>query len=178
MSQTLSHYYRLLSHAAKLYNGRLDRFLGDGVVMIFGVPSADQQSAMHSLCAAQLFQGLVSQVHEHDHSIYPLEFRIAVHWGPVLMTPLQGEGQLHGNLIGDTLHWAAQLASSAEERGVLASCELVKHLDDDIDWREGPMISDLHGREQCSYWLQQLPEKTRSLIQRQIKHITALTTNA
>ncbi|ASP38878.1 hypothetical protein CHH28_09365 [Bacterioplanes sanyensis] len=178
LSQTLGRYYRLLSHAAKLYNGRLDRFLGDGIVMIFGVPKADQQSAMHSLCAAQLFQGLVNQVREHDSHIYPLEFRIAVHWGPVLMTPLQGETQLSGNLIGDTLHWAAQLAACGEERGVLASCELVQHLDSDIDWREGPILSDLHGREQCSYWLQQLPAKTRSLIERQIKHITALTTNA
>lgn len=177
LSATLSRYYRLLSHAAKLYNGRLDRFMGDGIVMIFGVPNADQQSAMHSVCAAQLFQGLVNHVRDHDQHVHPLEFRIAVHWGPVLMTPPQGDGQLSGNLIGDTLHWAAQLATCSEERGVLASCELVQHLEQQIDWREGPMVTDLHGREQCCYWLQELPEKTRSLIQRQIKHITALTAN-
>ena len=49
---------------------------------------------------------------------------------------------------------------------------------DDIRWDEGPLVSDLHGREQNSYWLNTLPEKNRSLIQRQIKHITAMAENA
>lgn len=184
LSKTLNQYHRLLSHAAKLYNGKLDRYLGDGVVMLFGM-SRDPQSghgneALHCLYAAQLFLGLITHLRDHDSKTLPVEFRVAAHWGPVLMAPLSDDEQIQCSLIGDTVHWASHLATSGEERRLLVSQELLSHIPQDagIAWEEGPMVSDLHGREQASYWLNSLAEKNQLLIQRQIKHITAMTENA
>lgn len=184
LSNTLNQYHRLLSHAAKLYNGKLDRYLGDGVVMLFGM-SGDTQSgheheALHCLYAAQLFLGLISHLRDHDNKTLPIEFRVAAHWGPVLMAPLTDDEQIQCSLIGDTVHWASHLATSGEERRLLVSQELLAHIPQDagIVWEEGPMVSDLHGREQASYWLNSLAEKNQSLIKRQIKHITAMTESA
>jgi len=180
LTDTLNQYHRLLSHAAKLYNGKVDRYLGDGVVMLFGVPGRDRNAAMHCLYAARLFTSLVNHLHENGTGILPLEFRIAAHWGPVLMAPMQDGVSTQYSLIGDAVHWAYHLASQSEERRILASQTLIEMLEDghDIVWNEGPSIKDLHGGHQTSYWLAQLPEKTESLIQRQMKHITSMTENA
>ncbi|WP_430460189.1 adenylate/guanylate cyclase domain-containing protein [Thalassolituus sp. LLYu03] len=181
LSQALNQYHRLLSHAAKLYNGKLDRYIGDSVVMMFGIgrPGGGSHEALHCLYAAQLFLGLVSHLQEHDSKLTPVEFRIAAHWGNVLLAPITHDEKTECSLIGDTVHWASHLAGSSEENRLLVSQELVDHLpgDNAIQWEEGPVVSDLHGREQTSYWLTQLPEKNHSLIQRQIKHITAMTEN-
>lgn len=180
LTNTLNQYHRLLSHAAKLYNGKVDRYLGDGVVMLFGVPNRDRNAAMHCLYAARLFSGLVNHLHEHNANILPLEFNIAAHWGPVLMAPLQDGVSTQYSLIGDAVHWAYHLATRSEERRVLASQTLIEMLEDghDIIWNEGPVVKDLHGGVQHTYWLNQLPNKTESLIKRQIKHITSMTENA
>lgn len=181
LSSVLNHYHRLLSHAAKLYNGKLDRYLGDSVVMMFGVgrPSGSPHEALHCLYAAQLFLGLIAHQHEHEHKHLSVEFRLAAHWGNVLLAPITHEEKTECSLIGDTVHWASNLAANSEEQRLLVSQDLIDHLPEDnaISWEEGPLVSDLHGREQSSYWLTRLPEKNQSLIQRQIKHITAMTEN-
>lgn len=180
LTNTLNQYHRLLTHAAKLYNGKVDRYLGDGVVMLFGVPNKDRNAAMHCLYAARLFSGLVNHLHENNANILPLEFNIAAHWGPVLMAPLQDGVSTQYSLIGDAVHWAYHLATRSEERRVLASQTLIEMLEDghDVIWNEGPVVTDLHGGVQHTYWLNQLPDKTESLIKRQIKHITSMTENA
>ncbi len=186
LSDSLNRYHRLLSQAAKLYNGKLDRYVGNGIVMLFGMnghQSAEERShhARHCLYAAQLFLGLIRQLTALDKQTPLIEFRLAAHWGPVLLAPLQAnDAPVHCDLIGDTLHWAAHLASTGSEQQLLVSQSLMEHIDnrDDLQWLEGPLVSDLHGREQVTWWLQQLEEKHQLLINRQIKHITAMTENA
>ncbi|UTW47568.1 adenylate/guanylate cyclase domain-containing protein [Bacterioplanoides sp. SCSIO 12839] len=177
LSTLLNHYHRLLSQAAKLYNGKLDRFQGDGIVMLFGMPGPDQQNMVHSLYAAMLFLGLVDYIRENNHQLLPLEFRIAAHYGPILLAPIGEEQNIQGNLIGDTIHWAARLAQSGEERRLLVSQSMLDKVKDipDLQWQEGHEVADLHGCTQYSYWLDKLPEKNQSLIKRQIKHIVAMT---
>ena len=164
----------------KLYNGKVDRYLGDGVVMLFGVPNRDRNAAMHCLYAARLFTSLVNHLHETNSDVLPLEFNVAAHWGPVLMAPLQDGVSTQYSLIGDAVHWAYHLASQSESRRIIASQTVIEMLEDghDVIWSEGPNIRDLHGGVQSTYWLNQLPEKTESLIQRQMKHITSMTESA
>lgn len=180
LSQTLNQYHRLLTQSAKLYNGKVDRYLGDGVVMLFGIPNKDRNAAMHCLYAARLFTGLVDYLREHMASVLPLEFNIAAHWGPVLMAPLQDDVSTQYSLIGDTVHWAAHLATHSEERRILVSQTLIEMMEHghDVVWTHGPVIRDFHGSSQTAYWLDKLPEKTESLISRQIKHITSMTEKA
>ena len=148
--------------------------------MLFGVPGRDRNAAMHCLYAARLFTSLVNHLHETSSGVLPLEFNVAAHWGPVLMAPLQDGVSTQYSLIGDAVHWAYHLAAQSEERRIIASQTLIEMLEDghDIIWSEGPNIRDLHGGVQPTYWLNQLPEKTESLIQRQMKHITSMTESA
>jgi len=179
LTSVLNHYHKLLSHAAKLYNGKVDRYHGSGIVMTFGIanPVTTGHEALHCLYVAQLFTGLVRHLQENDQTLLPVEFRMAAHWGNVLLAPVTQENYTECSLIGDTVHWASHLADNGEELRLLASQSLLDHLPsgDDIHWQEGPLISDLYGGEQACYWLQELPEKNHQLIQRQIRHITAMT---
>lgn len=177
LSMLLNQYHKLLNQAAKLYNGKLDRFQGDGIVMLFGLPASGTNNMVHSLYAAMLFLGLVDHIRENNRHLLPLEFRIAAHYGPVLLAPIGEDQPIQGNLIGDTIHWAAHLAQSSEERRLLVSQAMLDQVQevDDIQWLEGHEVADLHGNLQLSHWLDKLPEKNQSLIQRQIKHIVAMT---
>ena len=182
LTHNLNRYYRLLTQAAKLYNGKLDRYIGNGAVMLFGMSgnhSSEERNhhALHCLYAAQLFLGLIRNCRPEPQTPC-IRFRLAAHWGPVLLAPLSADkSTTHCDLIGDTLHWAAHLAHHSQNQELLVSATLHAEIQpqEDLHWQDGPDLTDLHGRPQQNYWLQQLPEKQQSLISRQIRHITAMT---
>ena len=176
LSETLNGYHQLLSQAAKLYNGTLDRYMGDGILIIFGYPDKDPRDASHCLYAAQLFLGLVQELQRTDQQLQQLNFKLSAHWGPVLVAPLEMNQQLEFNLIGDTVHWTAQLAQQSKEMQLLVSQDLVNELNDaeQILWQAGPRLMDLNANEHETRWLDALPDTAEKLIDRQVKHIMAM----
>jgi len=176
LSDTLNGYHRLLSHAAKLYNGTVDRYMGDGILIIFGYPDKDPRDASHCLYAAQLFLGLVQELQHNDRQLQQLNFKLSAHWGPVLIAPLEMNQQLQFSLIGDTVHWTAQLAMQSKEMQLLVSQDLIDQLSDadQILWQPGPSLMDLNACEHETRWLDALPDTAEKLIDRQVKHIMAM----
>jgi adenylate cyclase len=180
LSDILNGYHQLLSHAAKLYNGTVDRYMGDGILIIFGYPDNDPRDASHCLYAAQLFLGLVQELQRTDLQLQQLSFKLSAHWGPVLIAPLEMSQQIQFSLIGDTVHWSAQLAMQSKEMQLLVSQDLVDQLSDadKILWQPGPSLIDLHASEYHTRWLDALPDNAEKLIDRQVKHIMAMTEKA
>ncbi len=176
LTETLNGYHQLLSQAAKLYNGTLDRYMGGGILIIFGYPDKDPRDASHCLYAAELFMGLVQELQRTDQQLQQLKFKLSAHWGPVLVAPLEMNQQMQFNLIGDTVHWTAQLAQQSKEMQLLVSQDLVNQLSDaeKILWQPGPSLMDLHASEHETRWLDALPDTAEKLIDRQVKHIMAM----
>ncbi len=177
LAQALGEYHRLLNQAAKLYNGKLDRYQGDGIVMIFGLNDENERDTLHCVYAAQLCLGLMQYARQKNPHLAAISFRAAAHWGPVLLAPLEQGDESHYSLIGDTLYWASHLARRSEEYRLLASQTLLGELPPEygLEWEEGPMVADLQGNQQANFWLTALPENSRTLIDRQILHIANMT---
>lgn len=178
LAQLLSRYQRLLSKAAKLYSGTIDRYSDNGILMVFGYPENDSKDASHCLYAAQLFLGLVEVLQKKDILLQSLSFKLAAHQGSILIaptaTPFKQEKRL--TFTGDTVYWSAQLAQSSKEDAVLVSQNLADQLGstEQIKWRSGPKVLDLNSHEQDSHWLNALPDSAEKLIARQVKHIVSL----
>ena len=182
LATALNHYHRLISHAANVYNGRLDRYQGDGIVVIFGLHERSDRDSLNCIYAASLFLGLLRYQRTRGKESLGFEFRCAAHKGPVLVAPIDESDDdsdtphLHYNLIGDSLYWASHLARHGDDNHLLASEELVSGLPEhSIGWRQGPDFQNLQGNPQGSFWLQSLPQNTISLINRQIHRIASLT---
>ncbi len=177
LAAALNHYHRLITHAAQVYNGRLDRYQGDGIVVIFGLHESSERDSLNCVYAAALFLGLLRFLRGKGKGPKGFEFRCAAHRGPVLVAPIEEstaeseQAHLHYNLIGDSLYWASHLARHGDEH-LLASEELVSGLPEhSIGWRQGPDFQNLQGNPQGSFWLESLPKATISLINRQIHRI-------
>ncbi len=178
LTDLLNRYYQLLAQASKLYGGRLERYAGNGVVALFGLQSPDtQQAAMHALYAAQLFLGIIERKHQHDDSAHFVDFRLASHWGNVLLAPINNSNtRKHHELVSDSLRWAAHLAHNSENLRILISQALYEQISDNkqASWLPGCAVTDLHGNSQATWWLDALEQKQQALIQRQISHIASI----
>lgn len=180
LANCLSEYHRLLSQAAKLYNGRLDRYQGDGLVMTFGLNEPSDRDTLHCLFAAWLCINLVRNAQQQSaSSLTQVSFRCAAHWGPILLTPIQNEDDsgIQYSLIGDSLYWTSHLARRSEEFAILVSQTLIQELpeDTDLQWLDGPETQDLQGNSQANFWLSALPETSQTLIERQAQRILSMT---
>lgn len=172
---TLNRYYWLLVQAAKLYHGRLERYAGNGAVILFGTDKQKEAAAnsLHCLYAAQLFLGLVDK--EGTQNDLPfIDFRLAAHFGEVLLAPIADLEPGRYDLVGDTLHWAAHLANMSTEHKLLVSDAFHTQLSErhQVTWESGLEVQDLHGNRQKTWWLEALPEKQQKLINRQIAQLS------
>lgn len=186
LTHFLNQYHLLLSKAAKLYNGTIDLYSDHGIMMIFGYPENDPKDAIHCIYAAKLFLGLVEKLRGKDALLQSLSFKLAAHWGPILLAPdiikptNNTSSELSSDdtvtMAGDTVHWTAYLAHSSNDNKLLVSQDLLDHINsaEEIQWKIGPQVLDLNAGKQKTHWLNALPATAKKLISRQVQQIFSL----
>ncbi len=89
--------FRDLGHAVDAHGGTVDKFMGDSVMAVFGVPVAHDDDAERAVAAALAMRDLGGD----------LAFSIGVNSGEVMATTVGRAGDM--TVIGDTVNVAARL---------------------------------------------------------------------
>jgi class 3 adenylate cyclase len=118
-------FYGLARTIVERFGGVVEKFIGDAVVGLFGVPLAHEDDAERAVRAAL---DLIAHLHELPPvGEEKLQVRCAVNTGPALVwlgaRPETGEGVL----VGDAVNTAARLLSDAPPMGVVVG-ELTQRL--------------------------------------------------
>ncbi len=113
----LNRYFRAVGQAIEDAGGRVDKFIGDGVMALFGLDVDGAKAARQSLDAARRI-GLA--IEDFNESLYgeldkPLRIGIGIHAGPAIVGDL-GHGRATSlTAIGDTVNTAARLEAQSKE---------------------------------------------------------------
>lgn len=112
----LNIYYTLIQRASSFYHGTLDKFIGDGAMIIFGVPIPRAHHSFHAVCCGQLILGLVEQLNQYrcTQQLPTLEFRLGLHCGSMLAGSLGDEERLQYTVVGDSVNTASRLCSKGQ----------------------------------------------------------------
>jgi class 3 adenylate cyclase/tetratricopeptide (TPR) repeat protein len=111
----LREYYSLARSAIEAYGGVVEKFVGDAVVGVFGVPKAHEDDAKRAVWAALRLIDCLSEVHTSEK----LQVRIGVNTGPALVRPDVDPASGQGFLVGDAVNTAARLQVAAPPTGVM-----------------------------------------------------------
>jgi class 3 adenylate cyclase len=121
----MARFYEAMRAVVARHDGHLEKFLGDGVVAVFGIPSVGEDDALRAVrCAAAMHDDLV----ELDAELcrlwgVRLRMRVGVATGELVTS---GDGEL----VGDAMNTAARLEQSAPPGEVLigeSTWRLVRH---------------------------------------------------
>ena len=107
----LDRYFAAMREAVERHGGRVEKFIGDAVSAVFGLPVAHEDDALRGVRAAMEMQARLAQM--ASGSAIPLAARIGVTTGEVLVP---GGG---APLVGDAMNTAARLQANAEPGTVL-----------------------------------------------------------
>lgn len=113
----LNRYFAIIGKAVEQAGGRLDKFVGDGAMALFGLNTAPEQACREALTAAAAIVAEIEKLAAElaDELALPLRIAIGIHTGPAVVGTM-GYGRVRSmTAIGDTVNVASRLESAAKE---------------------------------------------------------------
>jgi class 3 adenylate cyclase len=103
----------------KEHGGTVDKFMGDGMLAVFGAPDASDDHARRAVAAAEAMLENVARLNATG-DMQPVRIGVGVHSGRVVTGVLGSGARLEFTVIGDTVNIASRLESMTKEKGVAA----------------------------------------------------------
>ena len=129
------------------YEGLLEKFMGDAVLAVFGVPRTHEDDAERAVRVALEMQAVLSELNRTfvAEGRAQLAMRIGVESGEVLVDQDRVSGTRDRMLTGDAVNVAARLQSAAEPGRVIVGPSTFAATKDVIEYRELPPL-ELKGK--------------------------------
>lgn len=126
----LNRYFRATGSAVEGAGGRLDKFIGDGVMAIFGLDSEPELACRQALEAARRMAVALDELNEamSGDLEQPLRIGIGIHSGSTIVGEMGYERATQLTAIGDVVNTASRLESLTKDFKVelVVSQELVQ----------------------------------------------------
>jgi adenylate cyclase len=113
----LNQYFKAMGQAIEAEGGRVDKFIGDGIMALFGVDQDPETASRQAIAAAQALAIALEQLNrELAHDLRePLRIAIGLHVGPAILGEMGYRRATSLTAVGDTVNVAARLEALAKE---------------------------------------------------------------
>ena len=131
LRRVMSRYFAAMTAAIERHGGTVEKFIGDAVMAVFGIPTTHEDDALRAVRAAADMReelGLLNKELERDHGA-TLACRIGVNTGEVVA----GDASARQALVtGDAVNVAARLEQAAPPGAVLISTSTLRLVRDAV----------------------------------------------
>lgn len=123
VGELLNLYFRYFSLAAHSCVGTVDKFIGDCIMIVFGVPERDPLHGLHALTCAVLIQEIATRLNQRrkQQGLASVELRLGINSGQMLAGNLGGEERMQYTVVGDAVNVASRMCSLCKPGKVLAT---------------------------------------------------------
>ncbi|NTW00114.1 MAG: tetratricopeptide repeat protein, partial [Oscillochloris sp.] len=120
---------RLLAEVVDHYEGTIDKFTGDGLMALFGVPATHENDPERAIRAALEMQQALAPLRARLAKERGVTFqvRIGLNTGILVAGKIGGERYGEYTVLGDTVNVAARLEKAAEPGTILVSANTYAH---------------------------------------------------
>ncbi len=118
----LNNYFERAATAIFRHGGSLDKFIGDGIMALFGAPQPSERDPINAVQAAIALQEVIQQVNadlEAQGSDLRLSIGIGINTGEVTAGYIGSRQRTDYTVIGDAVNLAARLESNAKPGQIL-----------------------------------------------------------
>jgi adenylate cyclase len=121
--QLLNRYFSEMTEIIFAHGGTLDKYIGDGLLALFGAPHVTQDDATNAVCAAMQMQRRLKNLNLELRAdgFETINVGIGLHTGEAVVGYVGSERRSEYTAIGDTVNLAARLESNALAGQILIS---------------------------------------------------------
>jgi adenylate cyclase len=119
----LNHYFSAMSEVIFEFGGTLDKYIGDGLMALFGAPTAGPNDARNAVTAAVEMQRRLKKLQQDPtvEGLAEIAVGIGLHTGVATVGYIGSERRSEYTAIGDTVNLASRLESNAKRGQILIS---------------------------------------------------------
>jgi adenylate cyclase len=113
----LNSYFEAVGDSIAGAGGMVDKFIGDGVMALFGVDSGPELGSRQALAAAKTMVANVNALSQTlaEELAEPLKIGVGIHCGPAVVGRMGYGSTVHVTAIGDTVNVASRLQDLTKE---------------------------------------------------------------
>ena len=120
----LNDYFELMVDAIHRHEGTLDKFMGDGIMALFGAPITHEHDAINAVdCALEMMQFLGQFNREQGASGTQFSIGIGIDTGPVVAGYMGSSKSMEYTAIGDHVNLSARLCGAAAPGQILLTAD-------------------------------------------------------
>jgi adenylate cyclase len=124
----LNLYLEYMADVINQYHGTIDEFMGDGILVLFGAPTAREDDAIRAIacaCAMQLAMGAVNE-HMKVLGLPRLEMGIGINTGEVVVGNIGSEKRTKYGIVGSQVNLTYRIESYTRGGQILISEQTFK----------------------------------------------------
>ncbi len=134
VTQMLNEYFEVMADVLFDHGGTLDKYIGDAIMALFGVPRANEDAA---LCAVRCAIGMQSALRSLNRTRQArgdpsIGMGIGVNFGEVIWGPLGSRKTMDYTVVGDVVNVASRLCSLAKVEEVIISQSTYESVEEQI----------------------------------------------
>jgi adenylate cyclase len=116
----LNRYFEAMGHAIEAAGGHVDKFIGDGVMALFGIADRPRTASRQAIAAARAMAERLAELNESLKSDLekPLRLGIGIHVGPAIVGEMGYGRVISLTAVGDTVNTASRLEAMTKVYGV------------------------------------------------------------
>ena len=147
LAEILNEYLEAMTKAIFDRGGTVDKFIGDGVMAMFGAPEnlSSPEQARRAISTAQTMYSSLQELNEHwqvkasktGSQIPILKMRCGIHQGKAVVGMFGGSQRKDYTAVGKVVNIAARLESVAAPNSILISEAIVNCLENSLNWGQG-----------------------------------------
>ncbi len=136
----LNQYFSMVTDIIFRHDGTLDKYIGDGLMAVFGAPMERQDDAERAILAAkEMREKLAAMMAKKESHTRKFDIRIGINTGRVVAGNIGSPRRMDYTVIGDPVNIASRLESIAEPNQILIGEETYETIKDRFEIRKiGP----------------------------------------
>jgi adenylate cyclase len=121
--QLLNRYFSAMTDIIFAHGGTLDKYLGDGLMVLFGAPTVTPKDAANAIAAAVAMQRRMLSINDElrEEGFPEIGIGIGLHTGEVTVGYIGSERRSEYTAIGDAVNTSSRLESNAKAGEILVS---------------------------------------------------------
>jgi len=126
----LNRYFSKMTDIVFENDGTLDKYIGDGLLAVFGAPFEKKDDAARAVRTALKMREEISKMNSSPEKTFEINIRIGINTGQVTAGNIGSEKRMEYTVLGDTVNVASRLEEAAELDQILIGQETYRQVKD------------------------------------------------
>ncbi len=136
MTLIMNDCFEMMGSVVKRYGGTIDKFIGDCMMVIFGVPAAVEDAPQKAVNTAIEIRNAFNKWNREKNLSIPLDIHIGINTGTVLAGTIGTEEKKEYTVMGDAVNLASRLKDVSEKGQIYVGPLTYRHTENDFDYKQ------------------------------------------